>query len=355
MTIIATVISVGVFSIASDMAQAVGTDAWIFILAAGIVNIFAALIIVNLNCRFPGKTLAEYAPQLIGKLPSKLLLLGFVAYLVFILAYETRAFTEVVKMFLLFRTPTEIIMISLLLVCTYVVRGGVECVARLNELLFPIIFIPFILILLPGLGILDFSNLMPILQTPPEKYLKAIPISAYNFGGFELMLFYIGFMKKPKKAYKAAAFALAFVTLFFTFVTVVCIAAFGQKPTQLYIWPLMTYIRNIDLPGLFIDRLDGIVLSLWIMTVFTTLISVYFIASYSLSKILGTKEQKQYVLPLTIVAYYIALQPDSLVQLLQWGNKFFPYATPFMMYGLPLFLLMIALLRKKGVKGNEKA
>jgi spore germination protein len=350
MIIIMTVISVGVFSIAAAAAEAVGTDGWLLVALAGIVSLIAVPIIVKLNSRFPGKTFAEYSQLVIGIVPGKILTFLFVIYLMLVIAYETRAFTEVVKMFLLFRTPTEVIILSLLLVCTYIVRGGVECIARINELIFPILFIPFFILLMFGFPLIDFSNLRPVLQTPPDKMLTGLPALLFSFGGIELAMFYIGFMKNPKKAYKPIVLAVAFITLFMVMITACCIAAFGQNATTNFIWPLINYIRAISLPGLFIERLDGVILSLWILTVFTTIVTCYFVISYSMSKVAGTKEQKQYVLPIAIVIYYLALQPDSLAQLYEWGNAIFPYAVSSFLYAVPIILLLIAKLRKLGVQ-----
>jgi len=252
-------------------------------------------------------------------------------------------------MFLLFRTPTEVIMLSLILVCTYIVRGGVECVARINELLFPILFIPFIVVMLFGISNLDFSNLLPVFQTPLDKALSALPSVMFSYGGIEIALFYIGFMKDPGKAYRPAMIAVLFIIFILVMVTAFCIAAFGAKTTAQYVWPLASYIRAISLPGLFIERLDGVILSLWILTVFTTIVSSYFAVSYSISKAVGTREQRQYILPLSILIYYLALQPDSLVELYEWGGMIFPYAIAAFLYAAPLLLLLVARARRLGV------
>lgn len=352
MIIIMTVISVGVFSIAADAAEKAGTDGWLAVVIAGTMNLAAIYIIVRLNAKFPGKTFAEYSQIILGTIIGKALTFLFAAYLLLVIAYVTRAFTEVVKMFLLFRTPTEVIMLSLILVCTYIVRGGAECVGRINELIFPILFIPFFIILFFGFPLMKFNNLLPVLQTPPEKIMAAIPAIAFSFGGIEIAMFYIGFMKNPKKAYKPAMIAVLFITLFLVMITVFCIAAFGKEATTQFLWPLVSYIRAISLPGLFIERLDGVILSLWMLTVFTTIVSSYFIVSYSISKVAGTKEQKQYVLPLSIPIYYFALQPDSLAELYEWGAIIFPYAIAAFLYAVPVMLLVIARLRGLGVRKN---
>jgi len=346
--IIMTVISVGVFSIAADAVKAAETDGWLAVALAGVINILAVLIIVKLNSRFPGKTFAEYSQIVIGTILGKAVTFLFAVYLILVIAYVTRSFTEVIKMFLLFRTPTELIMLSLIFVCTYIVRGGIECIGRINELLFPILFIPFFIVLMFGFPLMDFSNLRPAFQTPPAKILTSIPALIFNFEGIEVILFYIGFMKDPKKAKKPAVIAVLFITLFLVMITVFCIAAFGKNAAALFIWPLVSYIRAISLPGLFIERLDGVILSLWMLTVFTTIVSAYYIVSYSISKVVGTKEHKQYVLPLAIVIYYFALQPDSLAELYRWGGAIFPYAITTFLYAVPIILLFIARLRKLG-------
>lgn len=350
MIIIMTVISIGVFSIAADAAEAVGPDSWMVILISGAMSLFAVFVIIMLSSGFPGKTFAEYSQIIIGTIPGKILTCIFAVYYLFIIAYVTRAFTEVVKMFLLFRTPTEVIMLSLILVCTYIVRGGAECIARINELIFPILFIPFLIMIMFGFPNMDFSNLRPVLQTPPGKMLAAVPKMIFSFGGIEIALFYIGFMKDPKKAYKPSIIAVLFITLFLLVVTVFCIAVFGPKAITQFIWPLVSFIRTISLPGLFIERLDGVILSLWILTVFTTDVSAYYVVSCSISKVLGTKEQKQYVLPLAMIIYYLALQPDSLAELYEWGSMIFPYAITAFLYVVPIVLLLIAKLRKLGVR-----
>jgi spore germination protein len=197
---------------------------------------------------------------------------------------------------------------------------------------------------------MDFSNLRPVFQTPPDKMLTAIPALAFSFGGIEVSMFYIGFMKNPKKAYKPIVLAMLFITSFMVMITAFCIAAFGQSATTKFIWPLVNYIRAISLPGLFIERLDGVILSLWMLTVFSTIVTCYFVVSYSISKVAGTKEQKQYVLPMAIVIYYFALQPRSLAELYEWGNVIFPYAVSSFLFVVPIALLLIAKLRKLGVQ-----
>jgi spore germination protein len=354
MIVIMTVIGVSVFNFVHTAAKYGGNDGWMIIILWGALHILLALLMVKLNCKFPGKTFPEYIQEIIGVIPGKLLVLLIASYILVNLAYEVREFTEVAKMFLLPRTPTEIIIFALLLVCVYVVRGGVESISRISEITFPILFIPFFLVMIPGFPDLDLSNLLPVGKELGTKFARMLPHAPHAFRGMEFILFYIGFMKKPQKAYKAVTWALAFVTFFYVFIFIVVIGAFGAKSATKDIWPLLIYIRGINIPGLFIERLDGIILSVWVISVFTTVLTGYYIVTYSLSKVLHTKEQKQYALPLMIAIYYLALQPAGLAQLYKWGDWMFKYVSTVFMYIIPLLALSIAAIRRMGVRRSEK-
>lgn len=353
MIVIMTVIGVGVFNMVHIVSKFGGNDGWIIMMALGIAHIFLALLMIKLSCRFPGKTFPEYIQIILGVFPGKILVFLICCYIMLNLAYEVREFTEVAKMFLLPRTPTEIIIFALILVCVYVVRGGVESVARITEITFPILFIPFFLVLIPGLPSLDLTNLLPFGSKIGTKLSRMIPHAPQAFRGVEYILFYIGFMERPQKAYKPVAWALVFVTVFYTLVSIIGISAFGVKSATKAIWPLLIYIRNINIPGLFIERLDGVILSLWVITVFTTLITGFYIVTYSISKIFNTKEQKQFALPLMIFIYYLALQPASLAELYKWGAWIFKYISSIFIYIVPVVTLLIAAIRKVGVKKSE--
>ncbi|MCQ1529081.1 GerAB/ArcD/ProY family transporter [Lutispora saccharofermentans] len=348
MITIMTIVGVGIFSLPSQLAKTAGTDAWFIIIIGGIINMIALYIILVLANRFPGRTFSEFTGEIIGKVPAILLNLIYAAYFAIFIAYEARLLNEVVKVFLLFRTPSEVIIISLILVCTYAVRGGVECIGRVMELFFPVLFIPLFFILLPGMAGFKMTNMLPVFQDIPSKILLSIPIMSLSFAGYEVLLFYIGFMDKPNKSYLSAPIAMAFITLSYVVITVLCFSVYGENLIKELQWPLLGYVRSINLPGLFIERLDGVMLGIWVFTVFTTMISFYFALTYSLSKIFGASEQKQFVLPMVPLIYYIALIPDNVAQINRYATYVFQYFGRILIFIVPLMLLIIAKLRKKG-------
>lgn len=346
MIVIMTIVGVGIFSLPAQLAETAETDGWFIIFIGGLVNLLFMNIMLRINNRFPNKTLPEFAQDIIGKVPSKIITAVYAFYFIVFIAYEVRVINEVIKASLLFRTPSEVIMISMILVSTYAVRGGVECIARVMEIFFPLLFIPLLLIMIPGTSELDLTSMLPIFHNLPSKILISIPNLAISFAGYEVLLFYVGFMENPKKAYKSANIGLIFVIVLYMIITIMCLTKFGVNMLKENIWPLLSYVRDINLPGLFLERLDAVMLAIWLFTVFTTIVSLYFALTYSLSKILGTSEQKQFVLPLVPIIYYLALLPDNVVQVNNMAEKLFRYLGITLIFVIPTLLLIIAWIRK---------
>lgn len=343
-----TLVGVGIFSLPRSLAEVAGTNSVVMILVGGIISLLAMSVIVTLNCRFPRKALPDYSGEIIGKVPGKILVLIYIIYFTVFIGYEARVMGEAVKLFLLSNTPLEVTMLSIILTCTYAVRGGVECIGRAMEVFFPFLFIPMILMMLPGITDADFSNLLPVFYGLPSKFFKALPTMALSFSGYELLLFYIGFMKKPKKAYVYAAVGIIVVTLFYIIITVLCFSMFSVKVVEGMIWPLLSYVRSVNLPGLFIERLDGVMLGVWVFAVYTTMVSLYFALTYSLSRLLGTKEQKQYALIMVPFIYLASIIPQNFAQVDKMSVYLIEYSGTILLYVVPPLLLLIAWIRKKG-------
>ena len=189
MIIIMTLIGVGIFFLPYDLANNAGTNSIIMILIGGAISLIAMNIIISFNCRFPSKTFPDYCSEIIGVIPAKIITFIYALYFALFIGYEVRIFSEVIKIFLLYKTPSEVIILCTILACTYAVRGGVECIGRTMELFFPLLFIPLILILLPGIGSVDFSNLLPVFYGLSSKIIKTLPKMALSFAGYELLFF----------------------------------------------------------------------------------------------------------------------------------------------------------------------
>ncbi|WP_053954784.1 GerAB/ArcD/ProY family transporter [Inediibacterium massiliense] len=353
MMISITIVGVGILTIPRSLTEKVGPDGWIVLsitvlLALGIGRIFTTLVE-----KFYPQNMVEYSNSLVGKILGTLIALSFCIYLVIFTSFELRIFGEITKAYLLFNTPIEVLMITLLLTATYLVRSGIESIVRMAQLLFPFVIIFAILITIPVLGELHFSNLLPVFKTPISKIIQAIPITFFSFVGIEMIMVCANFVVDPENIKKDIDLSVLIVAGIYMFIVVVTVSRFGLVETTHIIWPSLELFKTIDLPGAFIENIQIFVIAVWIITVFMTVVPLYFGASLTLSRIFKSKEQNYLVLFLIPFIYFIALIPENIAQLGDYADKFSYYLGTLHMVIIPSILLLLSYIKKKeGGKGG---
>lgn len=348
---ILTIVGTGILTLPRSLVEAVGTDGWIVILLGGILTAGLVYLIGCIISRLPGKNYLEILAATITK-PVAYVVTGiFIIYALVLNSLLIRIFGEVVKMFLLIRTPIEVIMFSMMLTSIYLVRRGIETLGRMAEMLLPIIIIvnlPLFLLTIQGT---DFSNLLPVFQTPFLDIIKAIPIPFFSFLGFEVMLVFGLFYNKPNMAPKSGVYTIVIVTILYLFLNTMVLLRFGKNQIAHMIWPTLSLFKTIEFPGLFIENVEAVVMTLWVSIVFMSVAPFYLSNTLLISHFTGTKDHNMFALPLLPIMYFISLFPDSMASTYYYLDIFTKYASTFIVIVVPIAVL-ISLAIRKGI-GKE--
>lgn len=347
-----TMIGIGILTLPRTLTEEVGPDGWVVLLLAAIIVFIIGLLMVALMKKFPQQTIVEINNSLMGKFLGGLISIGFFVYCIIFSAIEVRVFGEITKEYLLLNTPIEVLMITLLIAAVYLVRSGIEPIVRMAQIIFPIVIIIALVVILPILPELDLTNLLPILKTPIEKIIKGIPIVLFSFMGIELTLIFSVFVMDVRNIKKHVALSVWIVWAVYMFILIVSVSRFGLIETTHIIWPSLELFKTVDLPGAFIENIEAFVIAIWILSVFMTLVTMYFSASFILSRILKSKEQNYFVLPILPIVYYVALVPDNIAQVADFMDLYSNYLGTFYVILLPLLLLSMSRLKKK--KGGKR-
>lgn len=335
-------------------AEVANQDAWIVVLGATFLAFFYGYIITRIAKRFPKDTFVEFSSKILSKPVGIFLSIVFFVKLSISAALELRVFGELAKQVLLPRTPIEIIIASMLLISSYLVRKGYECRARLGEMLIFIIFTPLIIILIFVLPDTDLSNLRPVLTTPIPQLLKGIYFLAFTYTPIEVLLMVSPLINNPKKLGRISFTAIGFVGTMSVILTVVTIGVLGAMGTKQQIWPVMTLMQVIEVPGAFIERQDALMMIFWILSVFSFISALMYFISFIITRILKAEEQRFLVLPLVPILYLISLFPDNIVETFDWIIFLRKYFRIIFLLPIPLILLIVARLRKLGESIEEK-
>ncbi len=350
--IIVTVIGVGILTLPRTVTEIADTDGWLLIIIGGALVIVLALIINSLGNMFPDKTIIEYSQELVGRPLSYLIGSILIIYFTLIAAYSVRIFGEVLKMYLLPKTPIEIIIITFLITIIYLVRNNLEGIARFYEIIILIMFVPYFLALSAGTWELDYSNLLPVFQLSPKVILGGVLQMVFSFSGFEVLYLFIPFVSDKQNIKKTLIIVISIITIIYLITSLIVLASFGSRQTKALLWPLMAYIKSIEVPGAFIEQLEGIIMTIWVLFIFTTISTLYFSSTFMASRLIKVREHKIFSTFLLPLVYIIALQPENVPDLYWRLDILSIYVGTIVIVIIPIILLILAKVLKKGVKTN---
>lgn len=323
-------------------------DVWISVFLGGIIAIIAAVIIVKLSQKYPEKTFYQYSQDIVGKWAGWFLSLLIIVYFFTISAFEVRIMAEVTSLFLLEGTPTWAIILPFMWIGLYLISSGINSIARLFEIIFPITFVLFLLVAFMSFGIFEIDNLRPVLGLGVMPVLKGVKTATLAFLGPEIMLLLVALMKQSEKAkaVKVALIGLTIPLIFYVITVVMVIGALSIDGVVTRTWPTLELMRSFEIPGLIFERFESFLLVIWIMQIFATFTITYFAAALGLAQ-LFKKNIQPFIFGLLPIIYIISMTPKNINDLFKFGDMI-GNAALFLFGGFPVILLFIS--RLKGGK-----
>ena len=346
--LMSTILGVGILSLPRNLADKVQGAGFIIIIISTVICILFGYFIYKVVYRFKNKTLMQISSDILTKPIAYLICIMFIVYYLINMSMVTRIFGEVVKMHMLEKTPIEVIIISILFVCAYGSRKGIEGIARMSQIIFFLMMMPIIFIFFFALESADFSNLMPIFNIKLSQVLPTAFLTTFAFTGFETMLVLGIFMREPKDGFKIQWISLSFIGIASIFFTVISIAVFGQIETAHLMWPTLTIVKVIDIPGAFLENLDALIMGAWTLNILITICVYFFCVSLITGDMFNCKEISCFDYATVPIVYILALYPDNLAHVYDLLSNKYTLAIQFTVFGgIPFILFLFSKFSKK--------
>ena len=348
--IVTTIVGVGILSLPSDVALILNNDGWIAIVLGGLITIPFIMIIDRIFKMYPNKSFFQIGREVLNPIIFNLFLILILVYSILLLAYATRTFAEVIKAYLLETTPTEIIIITMLVAVSYIARGQIEDIARMALIIYPIIIASVIFLVVINLPNMDYTNIYPIFNISPKVIPKGIMAALFSYLGYEFIIFALPYAEDSKKTLGYSLRAMFFVIGIYLIVFLVTLSQYGVDQLKREIWPTIAVIKEVDLPGYFLENLDGIVMAVWVMVVFGTLGPFLYASGLILSNIFKTKTHDFLILYLLPIIYIIGLIPENIVQINEILGKLVNYFAIASVMIIPTIIFVLAYIKKRRQK-----
>lgn len=280
-TLVSMIVGVGILTLPRTLASAVGTpDGWMSIIISAAINMLFVYLIVKLHRNFPNLTFLQFiCSSSIGKWIGKPLAVLFTIYFLFFLGYEARVLSVMVRMYLLDRTPSEVIVLLIFLTTTYAVTKGVQGIVHLNLLFFPFLLAGLIVLIIFNFPEAQFDAIRPIAAEGFTPILMGVQETLFSFLGIEILFFLLAFMKLKDMKAVSLNLGIAVVTSLYVVITLLCYAVLSLEATEIFVFPVANLVREVELIKGVIERYEPLFITVWIMTIFNTMSIAHFLAT----------------------------------------------------------------------------
>ena len=269
-------LGIGTLLLPSALAGCAAEDG-IFCLAAGIFLALGYVKILALLCR---KMQESYVRELFGqykKIVGGLLLWMYFCYFVWTASYTAYIFGVLITNNLVEHIGYRTVLFLLLLFTFYGMMGGIEGRARIYELLFWILMIPFFMMLLSAGREVDADYWGPVFATGFLKGMQGSLLAGSFFSSLTILPFLKEYTHEEKLG-KMAEKAVCFSGVIFVALYLILEGIFGSTALKSMRFPVVTMMSSVQTGGGFLKRTDAFMFGIWFFTLYALLNSMVFYA-----------------------------------------------------------------------------
>lgn len=320
-------------------------DMWLSPIIAAALPMALIMVLVGLHRSFPGKSLIEYSPLLLGKWLGKPLGLYFLIITLLENAYQARQFGELMNQFFFKETPHAFIICSLFFVCVLAVRLGAEVIGRVAILYMPLLLTIVLTFALPFFQDIDVRRLLPVMSNGILPILRSSAYLQLWLPMYIYTTFFLPFLSDSEQALKRLLQSLAATILTLTGIMILIIFILNES-TPMFNFPFMTLARYLTLFE-FIEQFDAVIMFFWVVDVFVRTCVTLYGLTIGLAQWLNLPSYKAISVPTAVLVIAVSF----------WGIPRFsdfitngPHITFIYLsahFAIPMLLFVVALARGK--------
>lgn len=325
-------------------ARDAGRDAWLVPVVTTLPGIYLALVIVALGRRYPGQTLFQYLQAILGTWPGKAAGLFYLFFFLHTNSLIVREFGELMVSMVMPRTPLLVFHVLILLLCAWAIRGGLEVLARVMELTWPVITFLFSVTIALTISQVDLNRLLPLLENGFMPVINASLAPTGWRGEIILLAMFLPFMAKPREGKRCAILAVVAVGLILTTDAVFNTAVLGPSVARMT-FPTFSLVRMVSVAN-FLERIDAVLVTIWVVSMFGKIALFYYATVIGAAQLVGLGDYRPVVVPVgVILAALSILVAENSRELVEHIARFWPLFAYLFEYIIPTILLVAAAIK----------
>ncbi len=347
--------SIAILILPGIAAQGAGRDGLIAIIIGSLAAFAYAIVMLWFTRQIDGDYL-QYSRKATGRTGTALIALLYLLKIGFSCVFTLSLFANVIRDTLLPNTSYRLIIFTLIFVSVYSASKGIEARARTAEILFYIVLIPLFLLLILGLGKIRPENLLPLFTSRPSAVLNTSYSVLLIFSSVEILIFAAPTLvdeNADHKRTKSILSAIGIATILSLLLFVITIGLLGDEGASQNIWSAISILQVLEIPGGFVQRQDAIILTFWLMSIFTILSTYFYYMGKITNDIIPVKKRRWYLYGYAALLFLISGISFNMDFLFQFYGAYMKYIGLPQSLVLPLIIIITARIRKPAKTDKE--
>lgn len=314
--------------------------------------IFAVcFIICKIFKNFPSSDILDISEFLGGK-PLKITLgVAYIIYLMIIVSLLIRNFSDSVNLICLNTSHSSTIILVFIFVAIILNKFGFKTIIKCNLIILPLVLLSLLVIFFSTIDEFTIQRFFPILGNGFNDTFILGATNIFSFSGIIILYFIMPLLNNPN-SYKKISFIsiiLSSVYLLLSVITlllVIPMISSAESTLSLYL-----AAREVEF-GHFIQRVDTIFILIWMLSMFSYFSIILSYILFIFKKIFNTEHSKPLVYCFSALIFTISLIPKNSVQINAMSDIFYKYLSLTLIFGISIFILILANFKKKKVDSN---
>ncbi len=320
-------------------------DAWLTELFAIGIQLIMAYFMFKLAYRFPKESLYSYCELILGRYLGKLVNLSYVIFFIVVSATLLNELGQLMVIAFLPETPIIVFVGMAIIATTYAARSGFEVIARLAELLFPLVLAIYLLGVVTSVMDVDLDLIKPVLVQPPYVLARASADSAAGFMYVAAIAVIFPNITNQGGMRRLAFLGLLIIGVINSLITFLVIGTFGPAQAKAISFTGLELFRYVSIADI-IERLEPLVMVIGVGTIYLKISIFLYCAAVGIAHVFGLKNYRPLVLPLgTIITGMSIIMFSSFAALTDWLAAGWVVQNYIFELGIFLLILLVALVR----------
>lgn len=322
-------------------------DSWISKLIALALSIPMVIIYGSILKDHLGKDIFQILEYIFGKIIGKIIISSYVIYFFHLGAIDLRNITEFIQICSLPDTPQYFTALFIGILGIYILKAGLEVIARVNKFVTPILIFIISITLIGVIPKADMTNFLPILKNGWSPVIKD-GFSKFSLGLGETVIFlaFLNNVKEKDESIKIYLKGIILGSIIIFSVTIRNISVLGFPSLASSVFPSYDAVSLINI-GNFVRGVEIIIAIVLAVAGFIKVSVCLLASSIGVSRLFNFSDYKWVSAPLGLLMVSLSFVIfDSTMHMVEWGNIYKYYVIPFQVI-LPVLILFASKLKKR--------